>query len=156
MAGLLTPSDKAATATRLGLVTDQTLMLWSALPFVYGATDCFLSILDHVEEVIGERFADRPRYRSARDAYRQLRAYGGFQAYCELVFARLGLENTTEPKRGDIGLVDIPGTGLTACLCLGRSWAARGEGSFTMVQAAPVIAWSVVPPEASRRLRCLR
>ena len=156
MAGLLTPSDQVAAATRLGLVTDQTLMLWSALPFVWGASDCFLSILDHVEEVIGRRYADRPRYRSALEAQRILRRHGGFQAYCELVFAQLGLQVTAQPVRGDVGLVDIPGTGLTACLCLGNSWAARGEGSFTMVQAAAVIAWSVVPPKTRRRPRCRR
>lgn len=154
MAGLLTPSDKVTAATQLGLVTDQTLMLWSALPFVWGASDCFLSILDHVEEAIGRRFADRPRYRSALEANRILRRHGGFQAYCELVFARLGLEATDKPVRGDVGLVDIPGTGLTACLCLGSSWAARGEGSFTMVQAPAVIAWRVIAPRASRRARC--
>lgn len=156
MAGLLTPSAKAAAATRLGLVTDQTLMLWSALPFVWGATDCFLSVLDHAEEVMGRRYADRPRYRSALEAQRILRQHGGFQAYCELVFARFGLAVTETPVRGDIGLVDIPDTGLTACLCLGSSWAARGEGSFTLVQAPAVIAWSVVPPKPTRKPRCRR
>lgn len=155
MAGLLTPSDKAAAATRLGLVTDQTLMLWSALPFVWGASDCFLSVLDHAEEVIGRRYPDRPRYRSALEAQRILKRHGGFQAYCELVFARLGLEATEQPVRGDVGLVDIPGTGLTACVCLGNSWAARGEGSFTMVQAPAVIAWSVMTPGARMPL-CLK
>lgn len=151
MAGLLTDRGERLS---IGEVTNQTLLLWSALPFVWGATDCFLSILDHVETVIGRRFADRPRYRTALEANRILRRHGGFQAYCELVFARLGLKTTDAPVRGDVGLVDIPGTGLTACLCLGKSWGARGEGSFTMVQAEAAIAWRVTVPQISEGAAC--
>lgn len=153
MAGLLKPLQGAA-AARLSQVTDQTLLIWSSLPFVWGASDCFLSVLGHVEEATGKRLQDRPRYRSAMEAARILARHGGFQPYCEMVFAKLGLMTTDEPTRGDIGLVDIPGTGLTACLCLGKSWAARGDGDITIAQMRPRIAWRVVPAKAGRAARC--
>lgn len=152
MARLLTGRADRAEPLPIGEVTNQTLMLWGALPFVWGVSDCFLSMLDHVEEATGQHYADRPQYRSAIEAQRILRRHGGFRPFCELVFARLGLEVTTAPLRGDVGLVDIPGTGLTACLCVGASWAARGEGCFTLVQASADIAWSVRAPRLEGRV----
>ncbi len=153
MARLLKPLQGAA-AARLSQITEQTLMLWASLPFVWGATDCFLSVLDHAEEATGRRYHDRPRYRTAMEANRILARHGGFQPFCEMVFAKLGLMTTDDPTRGDIGLVDIPGTGLTACLCLGSSWAARGDGDVTIAQMRSRIAWRVVPAKAGRAARC--
>ena len=47
MAGLLKPLQGAA-AARLSQVTEQTLLVWASVPFVWGSTDCFLSVLGHV------------------------------------------------------------------------------------------------------------
>lgn len=145
MARLLSQRLQGAAAARMSDVTAQTLVVWASLPFIWGATDCFLSVLDHVETATGCQYHDRPRYRTALQAERILKRHGGFRPYCEIVFGTIGLITTDDPVRGDVGLVDIPGTGLTACLCLGRSWAARGDGDVTIAQMRPEVAWRVVP-----------
>jgi len=125
-------------------LVEMALDRWHGSAFKWGQTDCFQSVISHVEIVTGRAF-NRPHYSSAIGAERILRRAGGFERYCHHVMELLGCPTTVNPERGDVGLVNIPGTGLTFCLCTGQKWAARAEaGAVLVVQAEPVAAWRVV------------
>lgn len=125
-----------------GLV-DHTLERWSRLPFKWGQTDCFQSVLTYVEAATGRVLQMRPRYGTARGAYRILNNWGGFEAYCARTMQLLGIDRTEQPQRGDVGLINLPESGLTLCLCLGQFWAARGEREVMIFRADPLAAWKV-------------
>lgn len=135
MAGLLRPGQDAVAST---------LEVWARLPFKWGSTDCFLSVLDHVEFATGRQLQARPRYSNALGAQRILQRWGGFEAYCSMVMAQLGCPTTVNPERGDVGLVRLPDVGLTMCLCIGELWAARGDHEVLTARCEPEIAWRVV------------
>jgi hypothetical protein len=138
MARLLSPGS-APDAVEMALAR------WNRSRFEWGQTDCFQSVLAHVEFVTGRAF-NRPRYSSAIGAERILRRAGGFERYCSEVMETLGCPTTVNPERGDVGLIDLPRIGLTFCLCTGQKWAARAEAmAVLIIQAEPVIAWRVMP-----------
>lgn len=120
------------------------LRRWAAEPFVWGETDCGLSMLAYAERITGKHYEGGPRHRYAcpRSAGQFLRAEGGYAAYSRRVLGALGWELTDTPERGDIGLVRIGRmASLTACLCLGKSWAARGNYEIVIAPARPTLIW---------------
>lgn len=133
MAGLLTADPVA-----------QELRRWLAEPFVWGETDCGLSILAYAERMSGRAYdgAHLHTYRDARGAAEFLREQGGYQAYVDRVLTTLGWETTQEPRRGDVGMLRLTmGLGLTMCLCLGGAWAARGDRETIIIKGAALAAW---------------
>lgn len=141
MAGLLSlhPAPREAADDAVAA----TLRQWAVQPFVWGTSDCFLSVLAYAEAVTGRRMQRRPHYSSALAAGRILRAAGGFEPYCRKVFAQLRCAPTDAPVRGDIGLIDLPDVGLTMCLSLGTFWAARGDREVVVGRARATVAWAV-------------
>lgn len=128
-------------ATRPDPVAD-TLRLWASEPAADPRAVCAFSVLDFVEQETGCRAEPSPR--AMRDA-ELVAAWRDPEAFRQLagdVLGQLGCTPVTEPDRGDVGLCDLPGSGLTVCLALGRSfWAARGDGEVVVVPAEPEIAW---------------
>lgn len=137
MAGLLSqpPADAVAAELRR----------WASEPFVWGRTDCGLSILAYAERIRGQRFSPWPAYRNARGAYSMLARAGGYIAYFVETLGAIGCPETDEPGLGDVGLVELD-TGLTACLCLGDSWAARGAREIIILPAEAIVACEVRCP----------
>lgn len=120
------------------------LRRWAAEPFIWGETDCGQSLLAYAERISGQTYEDGPRHRYAcqQTAARFLRTEGGYAAYSRRVMAALGWQLTDTAQRGDIGLVRIGRMpGPTACLCLGKSWAARGDYEIVIAPARPILIW---------------
>lgn len=141
MAGLLISTNPGAD------LVAATLRAWARAPFEWGKTDCGLSVLAYVELAVGRKAAPAPQHRDRKSAIAMLRAAGGMTAFCSSVMAALGCTRTDQPARGDVGLVRLPGSGLTACLCLGDRWAARADREIIVVRLAPRCAWSVTCPK---------
>lgn len=129
MAGLLDP-------------VTQELRLWAADAFAFQRNNCGLAIVAYVERVTGAKLTPAPKFDGEIGAGIMLARRGGFAGYCRWAMARLGCDLTTEPERGDVALVELPGSGLTACLCTspGR-WAARGIDGVVIQPGSPVLAW---------------
>lgn len=125
-------------------LVQKTVRDWAASPFVWGASDCALSVLRYVEEATGRAIAVRPTHKGPKTARLLLALNGGFRRYATELARELKLASTDSPARGDVGLIDIPGQGLTMCLCLGKSWIAKGDHEVLFVKGGPlVIAWKV-------------
>lgn len=139
MAGLLSPGLDAVAAE---------LALWATSEFVWGQTDCCQSILLYIERRTGRRLDPWPRCSSAIGAARIVERAGGMMALCRRDLGALGCMPTFGPDRGDVGLVDLPGAGLTLCLCVGAGrWAARAERGIVMLPAAAAFAWRLPCPQ---------
>lgn len=124
----------------------ETVREWAATPFAWGSSDCGMSVLAYAERVTGRTITVRPTHTSPRTAWLLLKLSGGFRRLAARVCRELALPETTKPGRGDIGLIDIPGQGLTMCLCLGSSWVAKGDRQILFIkQCPPVAAWKVTP-----------
>ena len=128
----------------------ETVQAWASEPFVWGTSDCALSVLHHAERVCGRRLEPAPSYSGERGARRYALRRGGFQAVFTASVEAIGCTAVAEPARGDIGMIEVPEIGLTAVLCVApRSggqpprWAARGDGLVALLAAEPVIAWRV-------------
>lgn len=128
------------------------LRLWASAPFIDGETDCALSVLAYVERVTGRQLSPRPRYAGKLGGERFLRRRGGFEAYGTWAMAQLGCPRTDAPQRGDVGLIDLPGSGVAACLCLGPApavtgamWAARAHYETVIAPMTALAAWRVFP-----------
>lgn len=145
MAGLLISGRPEASQGRHDPVAAE-LRRWASSSFTWGETDCGLSILAYAERVRGRRLSPWPRYATALGAARMLRAAGGYPAYFVWAMGRIGCPVTDQPRRGDVGLVELS-TGLTACLCLGGLWAARGHDGVVMVPGTALVACEVICPQ---------
>lgn len=155
MAGLLS-LEPSKPASRLvgGDLVSATVRLWAQSAFAWGTSDCLVSVVRYVAEAAGRPMPRWPRYSSGAGALRILRRHGGLEGYATTVLERLGCTRTEFPARGDVGLIDIPGTGPTACLCLGDKWAARGQDGVVMFALDAEAIWAV-PAVVPRRLSCL-
>lgn len=71
-----------------------------------------------------------------------LKAEGGLEAYARRLMLSIGWREVDDPKRGDVGVVDIPGMGLTCAICLGSIWMAKGARRVITIEAQHVAAWS--------------
>lgn len=125
-------------------IVQRTVRTWAATPFVWGSSDCGTATLRYAEEATGRTVKVRPTHKGPKTARLLLALNGGFARYAAALFGELGLQPTDTPGRGDVGLIDIPGQGLTMCLCLGRGWIAKGDREVLFVKgAAPAHCWKV-------------
>ena len=144
MAGLLIGQDAVSAELRL----------WAQTAFAWGQRDCLLSIVHYVARVTGRTVPDWPRYSSGAGAARILRRHGGLEPYAAMVMAGMGCRRTIWPVRGDVGLINVPGSGLGACLSLGRQWAMRGPDGVVITSViGRVTAWAVDPGRSPCPLR---
>lgn len=140
MAGLLTQAGRDAVASELAL--------WAATEFRWGETDCCQSILVYIERRSGRRLDPWPRASTALRAKLVVERAGGLISLCQARFAELGCLPAAMPARGDFGVIDLPGSGHTLCLCLGyRRWAARCETGVVIFCGAAVMAWRLPCPK---------
>lgn len=146
MAGLLNAMPTQANRSNrivAGDAISRTLRLWAQTSFAWGTSDCLLSVVRYVADVAGQPMPQWPRYSNGPAALRILRRHGGLEGYAGMVLERLGCTRTDWPERGDVGILDIPGTGPTTCLCLGSAWASRGQHGLVMITQAAEACWSV-------------
>ena len=137
MAGLLT-SDPVA----------QTVRRWAAEPFVWGTSDCAMSVMGHVERVTGRTWTRDWHWSSRIGALRTARTAGGFLATFSFAVQGMGCIPTEAPARDDIGIVELPEVGPAAALCLGSSsgellWACKGEREVIVIPAPVLRAWTI-------------
>lgn len=76
----------------------------------WGETDCTLILADWIEWVHGVDPAGpyRGAYHDAASCARLLRSRGGLRKHIGACAAPLGIVETNEPMRGDIGIVRVP------------------------------------------------
>lgn len=135
MAGLLSPAPNPVAAE---------LRRWAAEPFDLGVANCGLSVIGYVARVTG---APVPAWLYAfgrRGAAELMRCDERFEAVASRALAQMGCAETETPEHGDVALVELPGSGLTACIRAGALWAARGERSAELGPGTALKAWRVV------------
>jgi hypothetical protein len=131
----------------------------SRKPFEYGVHDCGLNLADWVLNVRGVDPAAHLRGRySGRWGYLRICVlHGGYPMLVESLARHVGLTPTTEPKRGDIGLLMAfvepsaalrPGRAapraLVGAICAGRRWLSLSpNGMIAASGLAPSMAWKV-------------
>ncbi|MEP9402030.1 DUF6950 family protein [Sphingomonas silueang] len=135
MAGLLTGDDAVAAELRR----------WASEPFGWAEANCVLSVLDYVERVTGRRLAMRPALSGRRSARRFVQAAGGMVAMAGRAMASLDCPRTDDPRRGDVGVIDMGGM-LVAAIRTGRLWAARGRRDVVFAASPALAAWRVECP----------
>ena len=122
---------------------------WAREPFDLGRDNCGLAVIAYLEEATGERLPTwlRLRLHGRRTARRLMRSAAAFERTAALALELLGCEPVEDPRRGDVGLVELPGSGLTACIYAGRGlWAARGERAAVLEPGRVRRAWRVPCP----------
>lgn len=125
-------------------IVDRTVRDWAATPFVWGKSDCGTSALRYAEAATGRSVMVQPTHKGPKTARVLLALNGGFARYAGSLFSELGMTETDSPARGDVGLIELPGQGLTMCLCLGSGWIAKGDHEVLFVKdLKPAIAWKV-------------
>jgi len=103
---------------------------------------CGYEVWQYVNQVSGVEPEQLPPHQSRRQMLELLRNEGGLMAYAASLMAKLGWAETAHPKRGDVGVVDLPGMGLTCAVFLGSSWMAKGPNKIVTVAADHKAAWS--------------
>lgn len=103
---------------------------------------CGLEVWRYVNDVSGVDPEELPDHSSKRAMVELLRQEGGLEAYASKLMAKLGWAETAHPKRGDVGVVDLPGMGLTCAVFLGSMWMAKGPHRVVTVAADHKAAWS--------------
>lgn len=110
-----------------------------------GTWDCALMVAAWVERAKGVDGATpwRGRYSTRLGWARILKREGGIEAVIARGADLAGLPETTEPRRGDIGIARLPNGDLMAGICLGRLWASAGTNGLAASVVEPVRAWRV-------------
>jgi len=103
---------------------DETLRLWRSTPFVYGQSDCMLSVGDYIAAFGGRDVTARFRgtYDDEAGALAHVGVCGGISGLVDMT----GLARVDRPARGDVvclntGLVEV------GAICTGSGIAARLE-----------------------------
>jgi len=139
VAGLLT-SSAAAKPDAVALE----LQRWAREPFDPVTANCGLSILDYAERITGGVVNPSPRHLNGFAMLALAADPDQFLDYASWILAQLGCAITEKPVRGDVGLADLAGSGLTAALCLGDGqWAARMAHGLAIGPAPARRAWEV-------------
>jgi len=125
------------------MTLDETLSLWRSTPFLYGQSDCMLSVGDYLASrgAVDVTSLFKGRYDTEDGAIVQMAAYGGA---CGLV-DMTGVERTTEPVRGDVVVIQLGDVQIGA-LHTGNGVAARLERGTVEVSTRfvqIVAAWKV-------------
>lgn len=151
LSGAVTPADlraamrEGAAATVRRAVAAE-LHRWAAEPFDLGRANCGLSVLAYVARVTGAPMPAWLYSFGRRGAARLMRDDARFEAVAARALAEMGCPATEAPVHGDVALVDLPGSGLTACIRAGTLWAARGECSAELGPGRMRRAWRVACP----------
>jgi len=126
-------------------IVADTLRKWRQSQFIWGKSDCLLSIADYVAACghpdYGVPFRDQ--YDTQEGAHAQIEAAGGELA----IMRRTGFTVTDEPLRGDIMLIQMT-THRIAALCTGDAAAVRltrGVGQIDLRFVSLIEAWKVPP-----------
>lgn len=129
---------------------------WMASPFVWGEDDCMLSVANYLVR-IGYPDGGK-RYRGTYDSALTCHRVTGYltdpvKPMAECV-AELGLVETKEPKRGDVGVVRFRDADTkvrtTGAIFLGRNWAIRSEFKVVVDGKVEILrAWEVKPCAAA-------
>ena len=121
------------------------LMRWAREPFVWGETDCMLSVADYLIDAVGVDCGGRFRgkYASRRGCMRVSSFHRDpVKPFADCV-AEIPLAVTAAPVFGDVGVVEIGGVAVGG-LCLGDKWAARGDEGVIITKSFKVLkAWAV-------------
>ncbi|ALJ14274.1 DUF6950 family protein [Sphingopyxis macrogoltabida] len=119
------------------------LRRWAVEPFDLGIANCGLSVIGYVARVTG---APVPAWLFAfgrRGAARLIDDGAQFEAAASRALSEMGCPETDAPAHGDVALVELPGSGLTACIRAGTLWAARGACSAELGPGTVRKAWRV-------------
>lgn len=121
------------------------LRRWAAMPFVLARGNCGLSVAAYVARVKG---LPVPAFLSAidlRGVAALMRDEAAFVAMADRAMTALACPATDRPERGDAALVQLEGSGLTACIYAGRDlWAARGDRAAVIAPGLMIRGWRVV------------
>lgn len=120
------------------------LRIGATRPFAWGDCDCCLWVCDWIASVRGvDPMASwRGRYSTKRGAYRRIRRGGGFQPTVRAEMAAVGLLETTEPKAGDIGMVQTY-QGEALAIRTATGWACKSPRGLVVGQFSVLTAWAV-------------
>jgi len=118
-------------------------------PFAWGQWDCLIGLV--AEWVRRERGGDpaapwRGRYATQLGCARLVRREGGLLAVLSRGAELAGLEPTTQPRPGCIGVVEPGLSGdapLAGAICIGSAWAALSPAGVGLIAARPVGVWRV-------------
>lgn len=104
---------------------------------------CGLEVWRYVNARSGREAPELPEHQSKKTMATLLREEGGLEAYARRLMLSLGWAEITDPGRGDVGAVEIPGMGLTCAISLGSKWMAKGPHRVLIVPAAHRAAWRI-------------
>lgn len=136
MAGLLSPAIDPVV---------QELRRWACEPFDIVTDNCGISVMTYVGLATG---CPVPLWLKAFGRLGVARLMDRDAAFIDAArraLAQMGCTETDAPRHGDVGLVDLT-NGLTAAICLGDLWAARGVTEAVIGPATHRIAWRVSCP----------
>lgn len=136
MAGLLIPAIDPVV---------QELRRWAREPFDIVTDNCGISVLTYVGRVTGRPVPLWLKAFGRLGVARLMDRDAAFIDAAGRALTQMGCDETDAPRHGDVGLVDLP-TGLTAAICLGDLWAARGVAEAVIGPATHRIAWGVSCP----------
>ena len=113
-----------------------------ARAFAWGECDCCTWACDWV---LARRGVDpaarwRGRYRTALGAKRNLRR--GLGVVAGEAFAVAGLQRTTDPRPGDVGVVWTP-QGASLAIRTATGWAGKAETGIVVAPFETLFAWTV-------------
>lgn len=121
-------------------------------PFAWGGRDCVLFFCDWIFEATGRDPAQRfrGRYSTRLGALRIIHRAGGFVALCSEELSRFGLTEATEPKAGDVGVVEaVVASGERApvgAVFDGSRWVVLSERGLMAGAFTPLSVWRVPCP----------
>lgn len=142
-------SELATSIPALDDPVSRELRQWAVEPFDDAQANCALSVLAYVERSVGMRAEPPAILRSAAARKIVLRHPGLFIRLADWAMHRLGCEPVSFPRRGDVALVRLAASGLTACICLAEGgkrsvrWGARGKDGPVLESGRCVRAWRV-------------
>lgn len=123
---------------------DQTLAHWRRSAFVWGRSDCVLSVADYVLAVTGkDPAADwRGVYSDETGAQAVAEGFGGVLGLVSHYASQTGLEPASAPLRGSVVVADLAGRQV-AGLHLGQRSAFRTLRGVIELRAPILGAWNV-------------
>lgn len=115
---------------------------------VYGERDCLLwpALWVQIRTGVDGGAEWRGTYHDEEGCLAVLEAAGGFLAVMERGVAVVGLEEASEPQRGDIAVVRVRvarGEPFVGAICLGDGWAVMSGDGLRMIRAEAVRCWRV-------------
>lgn len=123
---------------------------WMASPFVWGEDDCMIAIADYLMDLGYPDCA--AMWRGTYDSALTCQKVSGYLTDpvkpMKISADFLGLEQTDEPRRGDVGVISVRHKDgkfrAVGAIYLGQNWAIRSEGSVLVDRPSHVLAaWRV-------------